>query len=117
MRRLIAAAIAAFFLFASCSTITNVPLRSESGPTAVQLEAGKTYRVTTTDGFQYHTRDLVVRADSVLFSEDMTRYKIARNNVKTIAKIEKDTGKTMPVVGVVVGFFALLGIVIASEFR
>ena len=97
----------AAFMAASCSKAVNVPLNP--GPQAMK----GTYRVTLTNHDEFNTRDLVVRADSVLFTSGKP-YAFARDDVKSIERYETDGTKTAIAVCAacavaVVGFIALIG--------
>jgi len=108
-RRIIAFVTAAAFFCLSCSRAVNVPLDPEPSVAvplhaAPQIKKGKTYRVTTMDGVQHGTRDLEVRADSVMFTAEK-RYELARADVRKIESIEVDGAKTA--IAVVIAAFVL----------
>jgi len=101
---------AATFLSLSCSTAVNVPLdREPNGAVPLhappQFQKGAPYRVTTMDGVEHNTRDLEVRADSVMFTAEK-RYELARSDVKRVERLEADGGKTALVVA---GVLAVVG--------
>lgn len=107
-RRIIVFVTAAAFFCLSCSSVVNVPFDPEPN-VAVPLHPAPsimkgTYRVTTMDGVQHGTRDLVVKPDSVMFTAEK-RYELARADVRKIERIEVDGAKTA--VAVVIAAFVL----------